>query len=318
MVAVVTDQPGEALSGIATGQEALDGALDVAWDEPARVGVDTLADRLRARWRHATVPLLLGITALLLIELYARGTGVTVQASWWQAPEAYQALGELEGEALMELPLSPALAQNQQSLSYQWVHGKRLLNGHAMWVDRVRPDAWDAWVQANSFLGGLQRYEQGQGGTSFEVEPDDIVALQELGLRQVVVNAEYLPGKLISLVPRYETILDGLFGEPVLNHRNLVMAWDLANYTGTRRVEVSAWEPLEENLSTDGTNVAEVGSINSLGWRPLDRSLPPSWPADEPSWEQTLQGMPPMLRNKLERSGHVPDFHRGAGTEESP
>ena len=284
----------------------------------AALGFDALTDSVQRRWRPGAWALLPALAALLLLELYARGTGVTVQASWWQAPEPYQALAELEGDALVELPLAPALAQNQQSLSYQWVHGKRLLNGHAMWVERVRPDAWDAYVQANSFLAGLQAYELGQGGLSFEVQPADIQALRDLGLRHVVVNAEYLPGKLITLVPRYETIFNALFGKPVLNHANLVIAWDLDAYTGVSSVEVTAWEPLEENLSTDGTNVAEVGSINSLGWRPLDRSLPPAWPSEEPTWEQTLQGMPPMLRNKLERSGHTPDFHRSPSPEEAP
>ncbi len=35
VIAVVADQPGEALLGIAAGQEALDRALDVAGDEAA-------------------------------------------------------------------------------------------------------------------------------------------------------------------------------------------------------------------------------------------------------------------------------------------
>ena len=284
----------------------------------AAAGMDALVQQARGKWRYAAWLLLPALAVLLPLELYARGTGVTVQASWWQAPEPYLALGELEGDAMVELPLAPALAQNQQTLSYQWVHGKRLVNGHAMWVERVRPDAWDSFVQANSFLAGLQAYELGEGGSSLEIEPADIAALSELGLRHVVVNAEYLPGKLVTLVPRYETILNALFGPPVLNHQSLVMAWDLEGYTGATSVEVSPWEPLEENLSTDGTHVAEVGSINSLGWRPLDRSFPPSWPSDEPTWEDTLEGMPPMLRNKLERSGHTPSFHRDVSAEEAP
>jgi len=282
----------------------------------AAIGFDVLSEQLRIK-RKLAVGLLLPALALLIpLELYLRGTGVTVQTSWFAGPEAYEDVGELDGDALVELPLSPALAQNQQTLSYQWVHGKRLVNGHAMWVDRVRPDDWDRFVADNSLLGGLQRYELGEGGTSFEVRAEDIEALRALGVEHVVVNAEYLPGKLISLVPRYEALLNGLFGKPVLNHRNLVLVWALADYTGKTEVEVPSWEPLDENLSTDGTNVAEVGSINSLGWQPLDRSFPPSWPSDAPTWEDTLEGMPPMLRNKLRRAGHVPDFHRDTPTED--
>jgi len=282
----------------------------------AALGFDALAAALQRRWRHATWVLLPTLAVLLPLEMYARGTGVTVQTSWWQSPAAYETIAKLDGTALVELPLAPALAQNQQSLSYQWVHGKKLVNGHAMWVDRVRPDAWDDFVQGNSLLGGLQAYEMGQGGATFEIEPDDVQALVDLGVRHMVVNAEYLPGKLVTLVPRYETLFNALFGKPVINHRNLVMVWDLAEYTGETSVPVSAWQPLDENLSTDGTNMAEIGSINSLGWRPLDRSVPPDWPDEDSTWEQTLEGMPPMLRRKLERSGHVPDFHRDGADEE--
>jgi hypothetical protein len=279
-------------------------------------GYDAAVARLRQR-RPALVWLGLPLLALLIpTELWLRGGGVIVHSSWWEAPEAYEDIAELEGDALLELPLAPALAQNQQTLSYQWVHGKRLVNGHAMWVERVRPDAWDAFVQGNSFLAGVQAYELGQGGEQLEVAPEDIQALRELGVRYVVVNAEYLPGKAITLVPRYETIFDGLFGDAVLNHRELVMVWDLAGYTGAERVAVSAWEPLEENLSTDGTHLAEIGAIDSLGWRPLDRDVPPSWPSDEATWEDTLEGMPPMLRNKLERSGHFRNIHRHDDPEE--
>ncbi len=282
----------------------------------AALGFDALWSRLERKKRPLAWLLLPALAVLLPLELYARGTGVTVQSSYWEVPEAYTAIAEFEGTALLELPLAPALAQNQQSLSYQWVHGKRLVNGHAMWVDRVRPDAWDTWVAENSLLGGLQAYELGEGGTSFDVAPDDIQALVDLGVRQIVVNAEYLPGKLITLVGRYESILNTLFGKPALNHRNLVLVWDLDNYTGKTSIEVIPWTPLEENLSTDGTHVAEVGSINSLGWRPLDRSFPPAWPSDEPTWEETLEGLPPMLRNKLKREGHMPDFHRNGVYQE--
>ena len=284
----------------------------------AALGFDALHQQLRDRWRFALWALLPALAIALPGELMLRGTGVAVQTSHWEAPEPYATLAELEGDAMVELPLAPALAQNQQTLSYQWVHGKRLLNGHAMWVDRVRPDAWDEYVASNSFLAGLQAYELGQGGTRFTVDPTDIEALRELGLRHVVVNAEYLPGKLVTIVPRYETLFEALFGKPVLNHRNLVMAWDLESYTGTTEVELAAFEPEEENLSTDGTHVAEVGSINSLGWRPLDRSFPPATPEAQPTWEETLQGMPPMLRNKLERTGLGPDIHRSDNDEATP
>jgi hypothetical protein len=280
------------------------------------IGYDVAVARLAQRWRPAAwlgLPLL---ALLLPTELWLRGSGVTVHSSYWEAPEAYEQIAKLEGEALLELPLASALAQNQQTLSYQWVHGKRLVNGHAMWVERVRPDAWDAFVAQNSFLAGLQSYELGGVQDRLELRAEDIQALRDLGVRYVVVNAEYLPGKLVTLVPRYETILDALFGEAVLNHRNLVMVWDLDGYHGEEQVAVSAWEPLEENLSTDGTHLAEIAAIDSLGWRPLDRSVPPAWPSDEPSWEQTLEGMPPMLRNKLERSGHFRNIHRHESTEE--
>ena len=71
-------------------------------------------------------------------------------------------------EVLLAPPLWPGLALAQQHLIDQRYHRKRLLGGHALWVDRLRPPAWDAFVAGNSFLAALQGLEQGleQGGAA--------------------------------------------------------------------------------------------------------------------------------------------------------
>jgi len=264
----------------------------------AALGFDQLA-RWLPRWSQ--VPLAILLTASLPLDLGLRGGQAAVYSSWFQPPQGYEELAELPGEALMEVPLAPELARSQQTLGYQWVHGKRLLNGHAMWVDRVRPPAWDEWVADNSFLAALQAYETGQGDGSFAFQAADIQALQDEGLRYLVLNGEYLPGKLIGLVPRYQELFEAAFGPPLEDHRRLLLVYDLDSYTGVERVELPAFAPEDAYLSTDGTSMPEAGPVNSLGWSPLDRSCPPSWPTSQRDREAELEDLSPMLRSKLKR-----------------
>ena len=55
----------------------------------------------------------------------------------------YEAIGTLEGEVVLMPPLNPKIANTQLPLLFQLSHQKRLLTGHGMWVDRVRPESWD-------------------------------------------------------------------------------------------------------------------------------------------------------------------------------
>lgn len=219
-------------------------------------------------------------------ELAARGGRISVPTSWWESPPVYQKLATLPGQAIIELPLSAAIATQQQSLSYQWVHHKKLVNGHAMWVDRVRPRAWDEWVKGNSFLSMLQRFEEGKLFGPFAFKPEDVDALRhDLGIRLIVVNAEYFPRALYGLVPGYKRIFNQLFGPPVLSFRDQLFAWDLERYRYAGAVDAPEFRLPTDYLLHDGSRMLDAGYNRSLGWRTVARLFPPVIPpaAEAPS-----------------------------------
>jgi hypothetical protein len=170
-----------------------------------------------------------------------------------------------------------------------------------MWVDRVRPDAWDDWVAGNRLLSGLQAFERGVGDGKVALTAADVRALLDLGVRYVVLNGEYFPGDLVGLPPRHQQLLTALFGSPVLDVRGLVLAWDLERYQGAPEVSARPFTPSADDLATDGTWMPDAGVVDSLGWMPLDRRFPPEWP-DPGAQERALEALPPMLRNKLRRT----------------
>ena len=75
--------------------------------------------------------------------------------------DAYTLIADLDREALMMHPINPKIANTQLPLLLQLTHQKRLLTGHGMWVDRVRPEAWDQFVASNTLLASLSAYEEG-------------------------------------------------------------------------------------------------------------------------------------------------------------
>lgn len=218
--------------------------------------------------------------ALLVValpaEVGARGGTLSSQASGWTEPEGYQKLAELPGDAILELPISPGAVCGQQTLSYQWVHHKRLLNGHAMWVDRVRPKAWDEWVAQNPFLVELQRLERGEHTGLFEVKAADMEALKAVGLRYIVVNQEYFPAELAPLIELYRSLLTSLFGEPAVDVENQLRAWDITALTADVSVDALPYRmPVALRGESDGGRLPLVGQIHSLGWSTLTRTFPP-------------------------------------------
>ncbi len=244
----------------------------------AALGFDRLRSQLRLQgpWWVA-----LGLVVLLPLDLDLRGGRVGAASSWWEPPPAYVALAQQPGEVMLELPLAPALVTTQQSLSYQQLHGKALVNGHAAWVARVRPAGWDAWVEDNSLLRTLRDYERGQLHGPFAFLPEDAIALYELGVRLVVVNREYLPGPLFPLAERYETILTALYGPPVYRFRDHLTVWDTAGYTMQGFVEIEPFRLPGELLEGDGSAVVELGHARALGLRGLSRVFPPQLPPVE-------------------------------------
>ena len=250
----------------------------------AALGVDAAAARAGAALRRPTgKAAMAALTALTLVyaragELDFRGAQLWTPVSWWEAPAAYTRIQKLPGDAIFELPAAPQVCTSQQTLSYQWVHQKQMVNGHAMWVDRVRPDAWDAWVADNTFLSTLQQYERGQLFGPFAFKPEDVVKLREAGVRHIVVNAEYYPRALYPLVLAYQQVLTGLFGPPVFQFRDTLFAWDLEAYGFQGMVEAPEFRLPPELLEGDGDHMLDLGYNRPLGWRTMARLFPPVLP----------------------------------------
>jgi hypothetical protein len=134
---------------------------------------------------------------------------------------------------LAQAPLAPSVASSQAPLMFQLLHGKTLLGGHAPWVDRVRPPAWDAFVRGNSFLVALQQLERAKltdGALRFRAA--DLESLRSRGLRLWVVDPQLFPAELAPLVAAYGSVLGQLFGAPVASDPGGARAWDAARWDG--------------------------------------------------------------------------------------
>ncbi len=202
-----------------------------------------LGDALRRRSTDRP-ELVVGGLALLLVAaapawLGHRSLPDRVPLSRMGAPDAaYQALATQDTGVLVEPPLSPRAAGTQQHLLYQRTHRMPLLTGHALWVDRVRPPAWDAYVASEPLFAQLQAMEEGRltGGVLL-VDPASMQELVDGGVRWFAVNREAFPFALRSTAVAYETAFEGLFGSPVLRGRRLKI-WDASRYTGALQVAV--------------------------------------------------------------------------------
>ena len=204
--------------------------VNLAWIGLAALGLDRLLDRLRPRPRLR----LAAAWALALavpLQLSIQGAPWHIQFTRVTLPHPFYAkLAAVPGDLLIEPPLAPALASSQAMLLYERTHHKRLLTGHALWVDRVRPDAWDAFVANNSFLTALQQFERAALPGRFTFDPADLAPLQaEHAL--IALNPEYLPAAYRDLLHAYRDLLTALFGEPVLRLDGAA-AWDTARWTG--------------------------------------------------------------------------------------
>jgi len=248
----------------------------------AALGVDAavawLETQAEARVRRWVGPVVaVGLALFLPADVGARGGVRSVGVSSWSEPEAYQKLAELPGDVILELPLSPTLVSGQQTLSYQWVHKKKLLNGHAMWVDRVRPAAWDAWVQKNGFLMNLEKMEQGTLSGPMTVTDADMDELRGVGLRYIVVNTEYFPSELAELVVAYHDLFGRLFGEPALAEQDKLYAWDISSLKVQDPVLPMAFRlPPRMRNDREGGRVPSAGMIESQAWAGATRRFPPS------------------------------------------
>lgn len=219
--------------------------------------------------------------------------------SWWDQPEGYERLGQLPGEAILELPLSPSLIRTEVAIAYERVHRKRIVSGHAIWVDHVRPRAWDAWVESHPFLTALTSLELGRSNGRFSFDPQDLAALRGEGLRYLVLNPEYLMESASGLEKIYASLFTRLFGDPELKVAGL-RAWDLEKFKGSEDLEVGVFKPDKEDVSADGITTGRARVQVSVAFKPLEREFPPEIPPKDAT-EQALEGLPSMIRNRVLR-----------------
>jgi len=258
----------------------------------AAVGLSRLQASLRA------APALVALA--LPVELYARGGTVQVPASYLDAPEVYE---ELTAEApghLVELPLAAAITRSQASLAYQAIHGRTLVNGHGMWVARVRPAAWDTWLQAQPLLGQLVAYEGGAALEPWSLAPGGLQPLLAQGVRWISVNREFFPGELEDLRDHHRAFLQAVCGPPKLRGQG-VWIWDLAACPGGDWT-FPAWKLPDSFVDASG-RTSIPGNVPSAGFRAWPRSFPPSvpTPATATNNADAWADLPSMVRRKLER-----------------
>ncbi|MCK6521551.1 hypothetical protein L6R49_08925 [Myxococcota bacterium] len=167
-------------------------------------------------------------------------------------PQTYAPLAALPGEVLLQLPFSPKVASTQTPLIYQLFHRKKLLSGHAPWVDRVRPPEWDRLVAENSFLAGLMAYEEARLSGTWRFEAEDLQALIDRGFSHVVVDQEHYPLPLRALFSGTQRLMEQLFGKPV--HRGpRAMVYATSGWSGRTEVQLPPWTWPREVQPGDGS-----------------------------------------------------------------
>jgi hypothetical protein len=229
--------------------------LNAAWVALAALALTALLERLPGRSRP-----LVALLAVLSVPVCLAGQGIEARPKYTAIslpPPGYPELADDPGHVLIEPPLLPALASTQQTLIYQRYHRQRLLGGHALWVDRLRPTAWDAAVAANSLLAGLQRLERGEVGGEFTFSADDMQALLEADVRYLSINRELFPLAFKSLVLRYRDLAGALFGEPIYRSAGLWI-WDMRQWSGAASVSVEPWT-WPEGVRPGGPEIAIGG-----------------------------------------------------------
>jgi len=160
--------------------------------------------------------------------------------------EEYLPIADIDGDGIIMPPINPRIANTQLPLLLQLTHKKRLLTGHGMWVDRVRPDAWDEFVSENALLQALLDYELGDSAQVL-ITSSDIEELQVNGMDLIVLDAKLFPRPMAGLVPNLAKVYTQLFGQPV--HRgDQIRVWNIRNWTGTTTIDFPAWS-LPPNLT---------------------------------------------------------------------
>ncbi len=227
------------------------------------IGASTLAalaiDRLPASN-------LVGLVLALSVpgQLWLTGDLAQLAISQGELPPAvYAELAELPDGVVLEAPLAPEASIATTMVAYQMWHGKTLLNGHAPWVRRVRPVAWDAFIDANPFLRAITRWERGRGVA--EVSTEGLAELRSQGLRWLVINPEHFHSRLKQLYRGWRNIGARLGGHPVLSADGLEV-YDLSARPEVEVLELPAFR-WPAKFPTSGPEHTPPGNaLPSLIW----------------------------------------------------
>jgi hypothetical protein len=222
---------------------------------------------LQRSWASVGVAALLVATVPLLLWVQGPSNRAHSTALAWP-PGFYARLADEPGEVLLDLPLSPRVALSQKPLLYQLAHGKALLNGHGLWVDRVRPATWDAYVADNGFLRGLQAVEDGSLTGDLVFEAADLEAVRDRGLALIVLNREHYPLGLASAVTRQHGVLTTLFGPPFATTTG-AWAWRTGGWTGATTVPLEPWTPPAGAARRDSSVPIDMRTPPSLTFDPV-------------------------------------------------
>ena len=207
-------------------------------------------------------------TALVPISLWIQGDRPFHAAHTpLQFPIAeYEDVKKLSGSVIWSPPINPKVYNTQLPLLFQMVHKKKLLTGHALWVDRVRPAEWDEQIANHRLLSCLQRYELGGIDQICEFEAQSIIDLQSMGIDLVVLDSTVFPRNLMGLVPKLASVYEELFGSAIYRGDG-IRVWSTANWTGVEKIRLPDWKlPKGTNLG-DGRH-RMPGSVLGRGVQP--------------------------------------------------
>ena len=223
----------------------------------AAAGVDDLSRRICAlpSW---LLPLLAIVAAP--IELSVRGVPLEPRVGHLAAPPTWLAgVQALAPGSLLTLPLTPELRVTQQSLLLQRVSGHPAVEGPSPWLDRVRPKAWDTFVEQSTFLRELVRFERGQEvkgeperANYFRYAVGDVDTLVERGVRWVLISESNYTDPLKPLSRAERQLFEELCGKPAFSSEG-VRVYDLQSHSADGDVEAPPWRMPEGVRGGDGT-----------------------------------------------------------------
>ncbi|MFM2248671.1 MAG: hypothetical protein RL071_4746 [Pseudomonadota bacterium] len=169
---------------------------------------------------------LIGAAALAAIPIGTALQGAPDRVELHPIPWPQAAWAELAGwgpGAVVQPPLSPEAAGSSWPLMAQRAHGHPTVAGHAPWVARGRPAAWDAWAARQPAISALQALERGDPIT---LRGAELRALAAAGAPHFALDRAALPVELQGVVRALNDGLRAVCGRPKWRDQGVAL-WDL-------------------------------------------------------------------------------------------